>query len=747
MVTRYAFRLYLLGLVMAAGFVVLLWRLWVVQIEDHKKYVAQLPQASTVVQRVPGFRGEIKDRNGIPLAVNRVIYEIKLDLREIVRAYKARHKGEPIPKHTYWQTDSYGTRREHEEEDVFEMYATDVAPRLERLGLLEDLNANSMRLHYRTNRGVIPFSYSKEVPFDKIAVVAEQASFLEGVSISRRTIRHYPFKSMLSHVLGYTKTPGPLERPEDAKEYDFFEVDDYGVAGVELTMESLLRPRAGRRVYPKDEHGKIIYDEIVDLREDPIKGNDVYLSIDVRLQYIAEMALREANITRGAVVVLDPDGGDVLAMVSLPNYDPNKFIPAIDPDDWKAYIEDKATPLMNRAISDQIPGSTYKVPIAVAGEFAGLAGRSFPCGGGMQLGNHFSKCWIASKGGNHGTLGLSAGLMNSCNGFFFRYGLATGIKRINEVCSWFGLGQPTGIDLPAEDSGNNAGPATSTTGWTDAETAFLSMGQGQVLATPLQMCSVAATIANGGVVYRPKLIMKTYDHADKQDTLFPERPMVDLIEKGIKPKDFELVRKGMWMVVNGPSGTAKAAKSVGFETAGKTGTAQTSKIDPATRQPANDTWFIAFAPYDKPKYAVCVFVENGKGGGVTAAPVAARILKQAMAMSAGAYQPPVAPLDEVKGNFAKHDAITYPDDPVDAAALAAALSDDETPPEDEAATRTAASPSLKKKKPAPASPTLKAKPDTEGRRARGRPQPRPAEASRASSRSSKPRSPARGNSE
>src|SRR5690606_36465305 len=139
-------------------------------------------------------------------------------------------------------------------------------------------------------------------------------------------------------------------------------------AGVELTMESLLRPRAGRRVYPKDEHGKIIYDEIVDLREDPIKGNDVYLSIDVRLQYIAEMALREANITRGAVVVLDPDGGDVLAMVSLPNYDPNKFIPAIDPDDWKAYIEDKATPLMNRAISDQIPGSTYKVPIAVAGE-------------------------------------------------------------------------------------------------------------------------------------------------------------------------------------------------------------------------------------------------------------------------------------------------------------------------------------------------------------------------------------------
>ncbi len=721
MVTRYVFRLYLLGLVMAAGFMALLWRLWVVQIEENKKYLAQLPQASTVVQRVPGIRGEIKDRHGIPLAVNRVSYEIKLDLREIARTYKERHKDEPTPKHAYWQQDGYGTRRQREEEDIFEMYARDVAPRLERLGLLEDLDSDSMRRHYRTNSGIIPFAYSKEVPFEKIALVAEQGGFLEGVSISKRTVRHYPYKSLLSHVLGYTKTPGPLERPEGAEGYDVFEVDDYGVAGVEKTMESLLRPRAGRRVYPKNEHGRIVYHELLDQRIEPIKGNDVYLSIDLRLQYIAERALREAKVTRGAAVVMDPDGGDVLALVSLPNYDPNKFIPAIDADDWKAYIEDNTDPLLNRAISDQIPGSTYKVPIAVAGAIAGLSGRSYACGGGMQLGNHFAKCWIAGRG-NHGSLGLSAGLMHSCNGFFFRYGMATGIRRINEVCGWFGLGEPTGIDLPSEDAGNNAGPATSTSGWTEAETAFLSMGQGQVLATPLQMCSVSATIANGGTIYRPKLIFKTYDHADKQDTLFPDRPKADLLEKGVKKNDFEMVRKGMWMVVNGASGTAKAARSTGYETAGKTGTAQTSKVSPLTKEKANDVWFIAFAPYDKPQYAVSVFIENGKGGGITAAPVAARILKQAMAMSAGAYQPPVAALDEVKGDYTKHELITYADDPVDAAALAAASADDETPSDDDAPARVS-TPS-RKKKAAPASPTLKPKPNAEGRRARGRPQPK-----------------------
>ena len=173
----------------------------------------------------------------------------------------------------------------------------------------------------------------------------------------------------------------------------------------------------------------------------------------------------------------------------------------------------------------------------------------------MQFGGHFAKCT-----GSHGMIGLSDALMRSCNGFFYRYGIATGIKSIDLVGDWFNLGQPTGIELPREDGGLLPSPDETGTSdaWSEAQTAFTSIGQGQVLTTPLQMCSVVATVAHGRHSYRPRLLSKTYDHAEKTETPNPPRLQADLVEKGATPQDLELVRKGLWKVVNGEAGTARS---------------------------------------------------------------------------------------------------------------------------------------------------------------------------------------------
>ncbi len=680
MVTRYVIRLYLYGLLMAAGFSVLLWRLWVVQIEDHKKYLAQLPQAALTVQRIPGIRGEIRDRNGIPLATNSVSYEIKLDLREIERRYSSRHK--EIPRNLYPHPDGFGTRRLREEADIYAMYAAEVAPQLERLNLAVDIKPDVMRRHYRTNLGIIPFTYRRNVAFDDIAVVAEQGQFLEGVTISKRTIRQYPYGALLSHVLGYVKQRGDLFVPEeDAGKYDFYEGgDDEGADGIEATMEVLLRARPGQRVYPMNEHRRVVHEELIDRRIEPIKGHDVYLTIDLDLQIIAELALREAKVGRGAAVVMDPRNGDVLALASVPSFDPNKFIPEIELTDWKAYTDDKTQPLRNRAISAYAPGSIYKIPIAIAGCYRGQSRRIFTCGGGMQFGSHFSRCT-----GNHGMINLSDAIMRSCNGFFYRYGMATGIKNIDTVGEWFNLGEPTGIELMGEDGGVLPGPDALDGGesWSEAQTAFTAIGQGQVLATPLQMCAVTASVANGRAAWRPRLVDRTFDHAEGMETRHTPRVRQEFAaDTDPIPPEIELVRKAMWRVVHGDGGTARSIRTKDYEIAGKTGTAQAWLEGKPRNEDTKDykTWFIAFAPYADPKFAVCVFVENGTSGGGTSSPIAARILKQAIAHDRGAYHPPRLPLTEAKGHFDRLERTVYLDDPVDAALLAAASAGGEEDP-------------------------------------------------------------------
>ncbi len=701
MVTRYVFRLYLFGLLMLGGFGVLMLRLWKIQIEEYGRYSKELPGQKTLVRRLPGVRGEIRDRNGVPLAFNVMTLEVKLHLDEVEQAWRASHtdkKGQltaEVPTYEYTTKDETGRRMTRKAPDIFAMFSEETAPWMNELkvkvkgpdgkereeSLWTPINRDAMRSHYLTNKGIVPFTYRHDLPPELMYIAAEQQHLLPGVEVVPRALRRYPFGTMLSHVLGYVQRADDSRPPELAKVWDFYEGDDVGRDGVERSMDATLRGKEGKSVLLKDEHGAIVRStdqsgmkgrefEVEHL--EPVRGSDVYLTIDARIQYIVEKSLREARVEgashlgRAACVVMDPNNGDVLAMCSFPNYDPNKWVPEIAKEDYKIYLDDDTDPLTNRAMLPYAPGSTFKAVTALAGIFSGISGHYYTCDGGVNYGAKYMKCWCSGKGFTHGSIGLTDALMHSCNAYFYQYGNKAGPKNILEASKFFGLGEPTGIELPREYPGTIPTPQwlalnKPKEAWSDAYTANTSIGQGFVEATPLQMCCVAATVANGGTSYRPRLVRKVHDFSENMDTAFPDRKRGDIEERGFKKSSMELVRRGMWKVVNADRGTGKAARSAPWETAGKTGTAQFWRGKDVKD---NHTWFICFAPYDKPRYAVAVFIQGGESGGKVPAPIAAKILREAMKLEDGAESEKLNPppyLAEVKGHFDHIDLVSFPE--------------------------------------------------------------------------------------
>jgi len=654
MVLRYRLRLYFLMLVFGAGVSVLLMKLWSLQIDQFETYRDLLPDASYVTVRVPGTRGEIKDRNGVTLVSNEPNFQVIFDLRDIINAFKAEHG--TVPKHQYGATVG-GIIRPRNETDVVKIVNEFIIPGLEELGLAVRYNARSLRIHYRSNGGVVPWIYRSDLTFQEFATFAEHNLGLPGVSISVRPKRKYLYGAFAPHVLGYVKLADIQKvSEEERREFDFYVGDDYGVSGVEKSMDVRLRGRSGKRILLKDEKGSIV-GEVGN--EPPGKGADVYLTLDARVQMIAENALREAGIGRGAAVVIQPATGDVLAMVSVPSFDPNNFIPTIAAEEWKRYGLDQTNPLINRALMPFAPGSTFKIPVALAGLYAGTGNRRLNCDGGQQYGRKFMRCWIHKKGGSHGPIDISDAIKFSCNDYFYQYGNHAGIDSIKIVGNFLGLGKKTGLPLDGEFAGRLPDPGwlrlQRGTSWTNALTALTAIGQGDNEATPVQMASMVATVANGGIRYSPQLISKIIEGGG--DRVLPARPKpLDLRREGIKESQIELVRRGMWKVVNESRGTARRARSEDDETAGKTGTAQFKRngVDD------NHAWFIAFAPYDEPEVAVCVLVRGGKSGGGVAAPVAAKIIKETLALDKGENVDLIA-LHEAPGNFEPVDAVSYED--------------------------------------------------------------------------------------
>src|SRR5438105_5007451 len=636
-------RIQLLGLLMLMGIGALGLKRWWIQVAHGQEWTSQLRGSSQATVRIPSVRGEIKDRNGLTLVQNRASYEVDFYLPEMVKGYRERFGQPPV---TEYRATINGMPKDLREPGIIKIVNSGVVPRLNDLDLARDYNAGKLQKHYR-NDTEVPFSYVKDIDFPTLAKFSEHDVGLPGVELALKPVRSYVYGALASHLLGYVGMPDDVDK-EDAKKFTFYQGDFEGKSNVEKIMDEYLRGKPGVRYLRRNAKGTI--DGV--LREDPPEqGANVFLTIDARIQAVAEEALRA--VSRAGAVVVDPNNGNILAMATVPSFDPNTFIPSIKAKDWQALQKDEGDPLVNRAISCLPPGSTFKLVTALAGlrsSTKNLSGAKYSCGGGVSYGDHFFRCWVAEKHYTHGTIGLADALKVSCDSFFYQYGNAAGIQSIDAVGKMLGIGQESGLQLSGEQTGNMPGPEwmqihQPQERWSQAQTANVSIGQGYTPVSPLQLAMAYATIANGGVCYYPRLVDKVL----KQDgspvvdehgkVAVPQTPRVrsDLRQE-MSPEKIDLVRKGLWKVVNEDGGTGGRARLKEVVVAGKTGTAQ------ATDRGHKDTvaWFACFAPFDNPKYVVAVMVQGGEHGGSVAGPIATRILERTLAMDKGEFDMQVA---------------------------------------------------------------------------------------------------------
>ena len=635
-------RIQFLGLLILIGLGALGLRLWWVQVAHGAEWTAQIRGSSQATVRIPSVRGEIKDRTGLTLVQNRASYEVDFYLPEMVKGYRERFGQPPL---TEYRATISGMPKDQKEPDIIKIVNNGIIPRLDDLDLARDYNASRLQRHYR-NDTEVPFSYIKDIDFPTMAKFSEHDVGLPGVDIAIKPVRSYVYGALASHLLGYVGAPDDINR-EEAKKFTFYQGDAEGKSNIEKTMDEYLRGKPGVRYLRRNAKGVI--DGV--LREDPPQqGANVFLTLDGRIQAIAEEALRA--VSRAGAVVVDPNNGNVLALASVPSFDPNTFIPSIKAKDWKALQKDEGDPLVNRAISCLPPGSTFKLITALAGlrGTKNLAGAKYSCGGGVSYGDHFFRCWVAAKHYTHGTIGLVDAIKVSCDSFFYQYGNAAGIQSIDHIGKMLGMGEESGLQLSGEQTGNMPGPEWMQIHhpqerWSQAQTANVSIGQGYTLVSPLQLAMAYAAIANGGVCYYPRLVDKVLKHdgsplLDEQGNPAAPPPRVrsDLRQE-IPPDRIELVRKGLWKVVNEDGGTGGRARLKEWVVAGKTGTAQATDRG----HEENVAWFACFAPFDHPKYVVAVMVQGASGhGGEVAGPIADRILERSLALDEGKFDMQVA---------------------------------------------------------------------------------------------------------
>src|SRR5438477_8168149 len=626
---------------MILGMAALGLRLWWIQVAHGAEWTAQIRGSSQATVRIPSVRGEIKDHNGLTLVQNRASYEVDFYLPEMVKGYRERFGPPPLAEH---RAIISGMPKDVKEPDIIKIVNNGIVPRLEDLDLARDYNSKNLERHYR-NDTEVPYSYIKDIDFPTMAKFSEHDVGLPGVDIAIKPVRSYVYGALASHILGYVGAPDDTNK-EEARKFTFYQGDVDGKSNIERSMDEYLRGQPGVRYLRRNAKGTI--DGV--LKEEPPKqGANVFLTIDSRIQAISDEALRA--VSRAGAVVVDPNNGNILAMASVPSFDPNAFIPSIKAKDWQALRKDEADPLVNRAISALPPGSTFKLITSLAGLRKNLTNAKFNCGGGVSYGEHFFQCWVASKHYTHGTLGLADAIKVSCDSFFYQYGNAAGSQSIDIIGKMLGIGEESGLQLSGEQAGNMPGPEWMQIHhpqerWSQAQTANVSIGQGYTLVSPLQLAMAYATVANGGTCFYPRLVDKVLNQ-DGSPVLdehgkpaVPQTPrMRSDLRREVTPDQIELVRKGLWKVVNEDGGTGGRARLKDVVVAGKTGTAQATERG----HEENVAWFACFAPFDNPKYVVVVMVQGASGhGGEVAGPVATRILERTLAEDEGNFDMQVA---------------------------------------------------------------------------------------------------------
>lgn len=581
-------------------------RLFFLQIYKGDAYRQISEQISVREVSIPARRGLILDRNGHVLADNRTYYEITV-----------------IPQ-------------------LLQNQSRVIDSLIKLIGMTrEEIQARLTK--FKSQLPFMPVVLVDNAPYDMISKIREfgrpdypenSTYFLEGVEVRTSPLRVFNEPEVFSHALGYLNeiNPEQLEKFNKANTGRYESGDLIGASGLERAYDFEIRGEDGIKARVVDARGKEIKNETEDLALlaeraslKPVDGNHLVSTLDYESQMAAHQAFTGR---RGAAVALDPNTGEVLVLYSWPGYDTNRITKNVDKPYWQFLNTDKDKYLYNRAIQAAYPpGSTYKIVTALAGlETKKIDEDShFTCGGGLHFGNRFFQCW--NKAG-HGSTEVRRAIMQSCDVFFYNVGLKVGVDNLWKYAHVLGLGEKTGIEIPYEQPGLIPSSEWKLKRykepWIESETLSIAIGQGYDLVTPLQSARMIAMIANGGRMITPHLAKSILD-GNRQKIKDIDIPLgaPQISEEILKP-----IRDGLIGVVQG-QGTAGRLKASPFKIAGKTGTAQVvgyeSKVAKGER--TNDhAWFVAYAPYDDPKIAVAVVVENGGHGGAAAAPVAQAII-------------------------------------------------------------------------------------------------------------------------
>lgn len=454
----------------------------------------------------------------------------------------------------------------------------------------------------------------RDAPLSIVAAIEEHYAELPGIELRTDVKRRYLLRAHASHLFGYRAM---VDERDLATKGDYYTLNDYiGKTGIEASYEPFLRGRKGVQFVAVNAAGQPI-ERFNNGRSDiaAIEGADLYLSMDALLQEVAE---EQMGNDHGAVVVLDPRNGEVLAFVSKPDYDLHPMETPASGEYFALLARDPSKPLFNRAMQTQYPpGSTWKMLMALAALHEGIIDErtTIHCPGSFTYGGRSFKCH-----GAHGTVDVRRAIQVSCNVFFYRLGQRIGIDNLYKYGTMFGFGQLTGIDIAGEKRGllpsrawfARRGVSGSLL---DGRMVNLGIGQGELGVTPLQMAVYAATLANGGTLYQPHVVRAIYN----KETGRMEKVAYGSVKLPLDPRHVRVVQEGMYAVCNIPGGTATNVRVEGVAVCGKTGTAQ----NPHGK---DHSWFICYAPAENPTIAMCVMVENAGFGATRAAPIARTIL-------------------------------------------------------------------------------------------------------------------------
>jgi len=550
--------------------------------------------ARTYILDVPAPRGQITDRNGVPLAQNKLSYNLAIN---------------------------FPTPLDFSDAQVLSFVREKIDKAGKLIGRTLRISDEAILRHYR-NRGIMPLEVSQNLSQSEYEEIKDDLP--AGMIVRPIYVRTYPNGKVAGQIVGYTGKTG--RNPDGIIDnHETLWPETEGREGLEQTFNDMLAGKHGEYKLTFDKDGRKTSEK---LSSPPVPGYNVVTTLDLHLQELAEKAL-EAKAKRGAIVIVDPNNGDILALASWPSYDPNVFIPSISAEKFKALQDDPNIPLLPRAFrSSYPPGSTFKIAVGIAALESGAVTSDdrFDCVPAIQIGNLTYHNW---KKSDRGELNFVQALTESCDTWFYQVGIKTGAEPIVDWALKLGFGAKCGIPLRGEAEGRVPNDeymkATHGRRLLNGDIANLSIGQGDTQVTPLQMAQAVGIVANGGTFYQTRLVQQVQTFDNKIVTAYSVRAKKEL---GFSSGTLDELHTGMIDVVNGAGGTAHQASLDNIEVAGKTGTAQWG---PKNKE-RTAAWFTGYLPADQPRFAFAALYEGDVGstvhGGSAAAPMIADIFKE-----------------------------------------------------------------------------------------------------------------------